>query len=89
MMVLDGIPVEKRPIAVGYFIMDTLRTFYQTGVKAAHAIQLHVGAHTPAQLDVLAQDVNIYQPPLHADDLDMLGDLYKLMVGVSRGADSE
>ena len=81
-MVLEGIPQEDRPTAVGYFIMDTLRTFFQTGVKAGSEIRLHVGLMTPEAVQKLKSTVDVYQPERSV--ISHLGSIYKLMYEVSR-----
>lgn len=80
-MVLEGIPQEDRPTAVGYFIMDTLRTFFQTGLKAGTEIRIHIGLMTPADIDTLRKSVDVYHPSLKV--IAHLGEIYKLMHEVS------
>lgn len=86
-MVMDGLDARDRPTAVGYFVLDTLRTLFQTGVKPTDEIRIHVGIMSPAELKELSQSVDVFTctPGM----VSWLGDLYKLMVGVSRGDDAD
>ena len=83
-MVLEGLKTEDRPLAVGYFILDTQRTFYQTGVRTDSHITITVNLVTPAELEEISKHIAVFLPPNPVDDL---GTLYKLLVAVSRGDD--
>jgi hypothetical protein len=84
-MVLEGLQTEDRPLAVGYFVLDTLRSLYQTGVDPSSPVQMKAGLIDPAllQASVDAGQTHVFLPPLAA--VDDLGPLYKLVVAVSRG----
>lgn len=84
-MLLEGVKHEDRPTVVGYFILDTLRSVYQTGVDPESPVTIKAGLIAP---DVLQEAVDsaathIWSPPVAG--VDMLGDIYKLVLAVSRG----
>jgi len=83
-MVLEGLKTEDRPTAVGYFILDTLRSLFQSGILASDEIRLAVALVTAEELDELKQHVQVFTAP---QQVDQLGPLYKMILDVSRGSD--
>jgi hypothetical protein len=81
-MPIEDVPLEERPQAVGYFILDTLRSWYQTGLKADVPINIVVGFADPTEMDRRKLEVPMFIAPSVCDDL---GALYKILVSVSRG----
>lgn len=85
-MIMEGISIEDRPQAVGYFILDTLRSLYQSGVDPKEPITLKLGYADPRELDSNRDKIPLFIAPKGVEDL---GHLYKLIVAVSRGRRSE
>jgi len=84
-MVLEGLKTEDRPTAVGYFVLDTLRSLFQSGIKATDEIRIAVALVGADELAELAKHVAVYTPPKDVSDLSAI---YKLIVDVSRGSDT-
>jgi len=81
-MPIEDVRLDDRPLAVGYFVLDTLRTWYQTGLKADVPINIVVGFADPAEMDHKKSVIPMFIPPGSVDDLAAL---YKILVCVSRG----
>ncbi len=84
-MVLEGLKTEDRPLAVGYFLLDTLRSFFQSGVSPEKQITIKCGLIEPAKLQKAVDEnaTHVFLPPIAA--VQDLGSLYKLILAVSRG----
>jgi hypothetical protein len=83
-MVLEGLKTEDKPTAVGYFVLDTLRSLFQSGILATDEIRVTVALVTPDELEELKKHVHVFVPP---QEVDQLGPLYKLILDVSRGTE--
>lgn len=85
-MVLEGIATEDRPQAVGYFLLDTLRALFTSGIDPKEPITIKVGFVDPRELDQNRDKIPLFIAPKAVEDL---GHLYKLILAVSRGKPSE
>jgi hypothetical protein len=83
-MVLEGLKTEERPTAVGYFVLDTLRSMFQSGVRPSEPITLRIGLVDPKDLEDAKDEVPLFIPP-KGKGVEDLGHLYKLILKVSRG----
>lgn len=81
-MVMEGVKISDRPLAVGYFVLDTLRSWFRDGVPTTKPILLKVGMVDPKELDERKNQIPLFVAPSNVEDL---GALYKILVAVSSG----
>lgn len=82
-MRMDKLAIEERPLAVGYFLLDTMRTLFLTGISPKECMHISVGLVTEEDLvEFRSHDVDVFEAPQPIEDLAAL---YKLLVQVSRG----
>lgn len=80
---MDTLSIEERPLAVGYFVLDTMRSLFLSGINPADEMRIHVGLVTEEDIASLRKhDVDVFEAPKPIEDLSAL---YKLLVQVSRG----
>lgn len=81
-IVMEGLSISDRPLAVGYFVLDTLRSWFKSGVPTSETIQLRVGMADPRELDERKEEIPLFVSP---SDVQDLGALYKILVAVQSG----
>jgi hypothetical protein len=81
-IIMEGMSVSDRPTAVGYFVLDTLRSWFRDGVPTTEPVILRVGLADPKELDERKEQIPLFIAPGNVEDL---GALYKILLAVSSG----
>lgn len=85
-MRMDRLEIDERPLATGYFLLDTMRTLFMSGISPSECMHIAVGLVTEDELaEFKKHGIDVFVAPQPIEDLAAL---YKLLVQVSNG-DSE